>query len=163
MGKLYCSCCGALNCLQSPLLLLMRLYWGWGFVMAGKGKFADPEKVIGFFTSLGIPWPHYTVYFVATVEVVGGLLLLVGLFSRLAGAFLATTMIVAYATAHLDVTRLIFTEPSKFVAEAPFLFLLASLLVMAFGPGGFSIDRLLKRKCGAPCAPNSCAPCPPKK
>jgi len=44
--------------LQSLLLLIIRLYWGWGFFETGKGKLMDVQKPTAFFQSLGIPFPH---------------------------------------------------------------------------------------------------------
>ena len=43
--------------LQSPFLLAVRLYWGWQFMQTGWGKLSDINKVVGFFTNLGIPAP----------------------------------------------------------------------------------------------------------
>ena len=69
--------------LESPFLLAARLYWGWQFMQAGWGKLHDIGKVIGFFTELGIPAPVLNAYFVSALEFGGGLLLLLGLGSRL--------------------------------------------------------------------------------
>jgi putative oxidoreductase len=57
----------------------------------------------------------------------------------------AFTMIVAYITAVYEALTGIFSDPDKFVAAAEFPFLLAALLVLAFGPGAISIDALIKR------------------
>jgi putative oxidoreductase len=54
-------------------------------------------------------------------------------------------MIVAYVTADFEALTSIFSDPDKFVAAAPFPFLLAALLILAFGPGALSIDALIKR------------------
>lgn len=55
-------------------------------------------------------------------------------------------MIVAYFTADHEALKSIFSETDKFTSATPFLFLLTALLVLAFGPGAFSVDRLLARK-----------------
>jgi putative oxidoreductase len=84
------------------------------------------------------------------VECFGGLLLLAGLGARLVSVPLAFTMAVAYVTADREALAAIFSDPDKFTGAAPFLFLLASLLVLAFGPGRFSLDAVwLKTKTGA--------------
>ena len=44
--------------LQSLLLLVIRLYWGWGFFLTGKGKLIDLQRPTEYFQSLGIPFPH---------------------------------------------------------------------------------------------------------
>jgi putative oxidoreductase len=45
----------AVNGLQSPFLLLIRVYWGWLFLQSGIEKFGHIDKVVSFFTDLGIP------------------------------------------------------------------------------------------------------------
>ena len=41
--------------MQSPFLLLVRLYWGWQFIETGWGKVNNIGKVVEFFTTLGFP------------------------------------------------------------------------------------------------------------
>ena len=96
--------------LQSPLLLLIRLYWGWAFFQSGFGKLKDLSAPTQFFTELGIPFPAFNAAMAGTTECVGGLLLLAGLASRLTAIPLIVTMIVAYLTADLDAVKSIFTE-----------------------------------------------------
>lgn len=135
--------------LQSPLLLVIRLVWGWQFAVTGWGKWHDIPKVIGFFTNIGIPWPALNAYVVATSELCGGLCLLLGLLSRLAPVPLIISMLVAYATTEQEALgKLVAGDPDPFFAAAPFLFLLASLIIFIFGPGFFSIDCLLQKKFG---------------
>jgi putative oxidoreductase len=124
------------NHLQSVVLLAVRLIWGWQFFEAGRGKFGDIDKPIGFFTQLGIPLPTLSAYVVATTECVGGLLLMLGLASRLVSIPLAIAMTVAYLTAHRE---------EAFLETAPFPFLLASLIVLAFGPGKISMDHVIDK------------------
>jgi putative oxidoreductase len=131
--------------LESPFLLAVRLYWGWQFMQAGWGKLHDIGKVIGFFTELGIPAPVLNAYFVSALEFAGGLLLVVGLGSRLIALLLAVDMIVAYITADREALFSIISNPDKFIAAAPYTFLFASLLVLIFGPGPFSLDVLVTR------------------
>ncbi len=143
---LYRRAVGSLAWPQSLLLLLLRVVWGWGFVEAGWGKFHSLEKVTGFFTSLGIPAPGFHALLVATVETGCGLLLLMGLFARLAALPLIGTMIVAYFTAESEsLHALLSAEYMKFFEAAPWPFLLACLLVLLFGPGRLSLDALLSR------------------
>lgn len=134
------------NYLQSPFLLIVRLYWGWQFFIAGKGKLSNIAPVIEFFgNDLKIPFPEVNAYLAACTECFGGLLLLVGLASRLTAIPLCFTMLVAYMTAENEALRSIFSDPDKFVTASPFLFLFASLLILIFGPGVFSLDYVVKR------------------
>jgi putative oxidoreductase len=132
--------------LQSPLLLAIRLYWGWHFFLTGKGKLMNIDKVTEFFRSLHIPFPAFNVYLAGGTECVGGLLLLAGLGSRLISLPLIFVTLVAYLTAEFDTVKHIFSDPDKFVSADPFLFMLAALLVLAFGPGAFSLDEMIERK-----------------
>ena len=136
-------CCG--NLLQHPILLIMRLYWGWSFFQTGLGKLKDLSKVTDFFQSLGIPFPHQQAILAGCTECFGGLLLAVGLASRLVSIPLTVVLIVAYATAESDSLKAIFSDPDKFTGATPFLFLVAVLIVLAFGPGVFSLDWVIGR------------------
>jgi len=135
----------AANLLQSPLLLVIRLYWGWQFFQTGLGKLSNIPKVIGYFTELGVPAPAFNAYFIALLEAGGGILLLLGLGSRLIAVPLAIDMIVAYVVGDREALSSIFSDPGKFYAAAPFTFLCASLVVLFFGPGLFSLDTLIAR------------------
>lgn len=139
---------GASASLQSLLLLAVRLYWGWQFMQTGWGKLSDIHKVIGFFTDLGIPAPTLNAYFVASLEFGGGLLLILGLGSRLVALPLVIDMIVAYIAADRDAFFSIISNPDKFTGAAPYTFLFASLLVLIFGPGKASLDAFLTGRIG---------------
>ena len=136
--------------LQSPFLLAVRLYWGWQFAQTGWGKLSDIHKVIGFFTDLGIPAPALNAWFVSSLEFAGGLLLILGLGSRLIALPLLIDMIVAYTTADREALFSILSSPDKFMAAAPFTFLMASLIVLVFGPGKASLDALLAGRLWSP-------------
>lgn len=144
--RIYERFCGAGTSLQSPLLLAVRLYWGWQFAQTGWGKLHHLAKITEFFASLGIPFPAFNAQFVSGLEFVGGLLLIVGLASRLTGFLLATNMLVAYWTADHEALLSVFSDPGKFYGADPYTFLFASLLVLIFGAGFFSLDAtILKR------------------
>jgi putative oxidoreductase len=134
------------NSLQSPFLLLVRLYWGWQFAQTGWGKLSDINKPINFFTSLGIPAPVLNAWFVSGLELAGGILLILGLGSRLIALPLVIDMVVAYITADREALGKILSDPDKFYAAAPYTFLFASLIVLIFGPGRISLDAMLTGK-----------------
>jgi putative oxidoreductase len=129
--------------LQSPFLLAVRLYWGWQFMETGWGKLTDLGKVIGFFTDLGIPAPALNAYFVSALEFGAGVLLILGFGSRLIALPLVIDMLAAYITADREALFSIFSNPDKFTAAAPYTFLIASIIVLIFGPGKISADALL--------------------
>jgi putative oxidoreductase len=128
--------------LKSVLLLALRLYWGYSFFQTGMGKFHNFDRTVKFFTSLHIPLPTLNVYMAAGTEMIGGILLFVGLFSRWISIPLMFCMGVAYATAERDALHALFSDPDKFVSADPFLFLLTPVIVFTFGAGFFSLDRL---------------------
>jgi putative oxidoreductase len=114
--------------LQTPFLLAVRLYWGWQLMQTGWGKLTDIGKVVNFFASLGIPAPALNAYFISTLEFGGGLLLILGLGSRLIALPLAIDMLVAYIAADREALFSIISNPDKFTGAAPYTFLIASLL-----------------------------------
>ena len=71
------------------------------------------------------------------LELVGGILLALGLGGRLIALPLTIDMIVAYITADREALTSIFSDPGKFYNAAPFTFLMASLIVLIFGSGTF--------------------------
>jgi len=131
---------GGISHLQSPFLLAVRLYWGWQFFQTGLGKLMHIPKVVGFFTTLGIPFPAFNAYFVSSLECVGGALLFVGLGSRIIALPLTIDMLVAYIAADREALFSIFSDPGKFYAADPYTFCFAALLVLIFGPGKISMD-----------------------
>jgi putative oxidoreductase len=144
MIKLHSYLVKTASFLQSPFLLLIRLVWGYQFFEAGLGKLQDIEKFVKVLTELNVPMPQVNAYLAAGTECVGGFLMMLGLFSRIISIPLVFTMIVAYATAHnADVQALFNGDPEAFFAASPFLFLFSTLIVLIFGPGAISLDRLI--------------------
>jgi len=131
---------------QSPLLLAIRLYWGWQFFGVGLGKLRNLEKTAEYFGQLHIPFPHFNACLAGATECAGGLFLLAGLGSRLVVLPLIFTLTIAYLTAEIETVKHIFSDPDKFVTATPFLFLLACVIILVFGPGVFSLDWLLAKR-----------------
>ena len=131
--------------LQSPFLLVLRLYFFWQLFLTGKGELSNIGKVSEFFTSLGIPLPTLNAYFIGSLECFGSLLLIIGLASRPLALLIVISMSVAYLAADFEAVSNIFNDPDKFVKGDPFPFLFTALIVLVFGPGLFSIDALLKQ------------------
>lgn len=147
--KLYARFAALVSYLQSPFLLVVRLYWGWQFAQSGWGKLHHLDKITDYFTSLNIPSPAITAHFVAGLELVGGILLILGLGSRLIGLVLTFNMLVAYWTADREALTSVFSDPGKFYVADPYTFLFASAMILVFGAGLFSMDALLAKRCRA--------------
>jgi len=132
--------------LQSPMLLAVRLYWGFQFAQTGWGKLHNLPKITGFFASLNIPFPAFTAHFISGLEFVGGILLILGLFSRPIALLLAGNMLVAYWTADREALTSIFSDPGKFYAADPYTYLFASLMILIFGAGFFAVDTFIAKR-----------------
>jgi putative oxidoreductase len=145
LRSLYRSFFAVVDYLRSPFLLAVRLYWGWQLIQSGWGKLHNLPKVTEFFTSLNLPMPAQMALFISCVELFGGIFLAVGLLSRLTALVLTVNMIMAYVTADREALRSIFSDPDKFYAAAPYVFLIASLIILIFGPGKVSLDTLLDK------------------
>src|SRR5215470_13094842 len=81
--------------LQSPFLLLVRLYWGWQLIESGWGKLHHLDKVTDFFTSLNLPMPAQTALAISSLEFFGGIFLAIGPLSRLTALVLTINMVMA--------------------------------------------------------------------
>jgi len=144
--KLYQLLIDLASKLQPVLLLAVRLYWGYQFTQTGWGKLNNLGRVTHFFGSLGIPAPAINAAFISGLEVVGGILLALGLGSRLVSLLFVGDMFVAYVAADREALLSFFTDPDKFVGAAPCTFLCASLLILIFGPGPWSLDAAIGRR-----------------
>ena len=132
------------NYLRSPLLLAIRIYFFWQLFQTGMGKLGNIAKVTQFFSSLGIPLPGLNAWFVGSLECFGGLLLVIGLFSRPIAFMIFVSMTVAYVTADTEAFASFISDPDKFVKADPFVFWFAALIILSFGPGLISLDALGK-------------------
>ena len=138
-----------LNYLQSPVLLLVRIYFFWQLMIAGFGKLTNLGKVSEYFASLGLPMPALNALFIGSLECFGSVLLMIGLASRPFALLITIAMIVAYlVTPDIEAVKLLFAlppHPHHFFKAAPFPFLLAAVIVLIFGPGKISLDAFAKR------------------
>jgi putative oxidoreductase len=127
--------------------LLTRLVMGQAFYFTGRGKLANPEGIVEFFTSLGIPFPGANAAFISRLEYYGGMLLIVGLCTRVVAFLLSSTMVVALMTADKAdfVTALKGTTDKGLTDVVPFVYLMLLLWLVIYGPGVVSLDALLKR------------------
>ncbi|MGH8772781.1 MAG: DoxX family protein [Burkholderiales bacterium] len=121
--------------------LVARICVGWVFLWSGWGKLNNLSVVIENFVGWGIPYSEFMAPFVSAVEFVCGLLLLLGLFTRLAAAPLAIVMIVAIRSALWEEVDSLET----LLGFSEFAYLAIFLWLAIAGPGAFSLDHLLQR------------------
>ena len=144
----YEAFCVILNSLKNPLLLAIRLYWGWQFAVDGYGKLTHLDRVAEYFGGeLHLPAPAATALFVGVVELVGGILFAAGIGSRLVSIVLFVNMTVAFLAAPDDRVNFshIFSKPEDFYGASPYTYWFAALLIMILGPGWFALDTVVHR------------------
>jgi len=124
---------------QSLSLLLARLVMAYGFYEPAVKKWKDMDGIATWFGSLGIPFPTLNAYMAATTEILGVVLLTLGLFTRLISIPLMVVMMVAIATVHFS---------HGFAAgdngfEIPLYYMLFLFIFTAYGAGKYSLDYLI--------------------
>lgn len=122
-------------------LVILRIVLGIAFVIHGWGKLSGGVGgVAGFFGGmLGIPAPELMAWVVTIVELVGGILLIVGALTQIAGILLALDMLGAIFFAYLR-TGAPFIENSAIPWEKEAVFAAAALCLALAGPGAWSVD-----------------------
>jgi putative oxidoreductase len=136
-----------MDLLQSPLLLAIRLYWGWQFAQDGWGKLTHINTVAHFFASLHLPAPGMTALAVALVEFLGGILFAFGIASRVVSLVLFVNMTMAYLSVPDDRVNFfhILSKPDDFYNATPYTYWFAALLILVFGPGRIAIDAFFSK------------------
>jgi putative oxidoreductase len=83
-------------------ILIIRLMAGSVFFWEGILKFVYTNQGVGRFTKLGFPFPETTAHFVATFEIIGGLFLILGLFTRITSFYFIVQMVIAVLTTKIS-------------------------------------------------------------
>jgi uncharacterized membrane protein YphA (DoxX/SURF4 family) len=123
-------------------LLLLRILVGWVFFSEGIQKFLFPAALgVGRFVKIGIPVPQYIAPFVGVVEIVFGLLLIAGLFTRLATAPLLIDIAVAIATTKVPMLLKQGFWAAMHEGRTDFCMLLGLIAIALCGAGAFSFDQ----------------------
>ena len=122
--------------------LAVRILVGVAFVLTGWGKLHNLDGTASFFAELHIPLPHFNAVFASTVEFVGGLLLILGLGTRIAALFLIGVMAVAFFTAILPKADSVLDLFSTIELTYLVIFVWLGLS----GAGKVSLDHLLFRR-----------------
>jgi uncharacterized membrane protein YphA (DoxX/SURF4 family) len=137
--------------------LLLRLMAGGVFLWEGILKFVYVNQGVGRFTKLGMPFPHFTADFVGYLEIVGGLLLLSSLMTRLIAIPFIIEMIVAIVSTKISLY--LGTSPLPLPPSPPqfgmwavlhevrseYAQLLTTVFLLINGPGKWSLDAFLQR------------------
>jgi len=123
--------------------VLTRLVIGSAFHFTGDGKLHNLDRTTQFFSSLGIPFPHFNAIFIASLEFFGGLCLMFGLAARIFAALLSCSMIVALITS--DGQEWLQKFPADITDVTSFTYLLFLIWLVLYGPGPVSIDKLLSK------------------
>ncbi|MFV2071733.1 MAG: DoxX family protein [Thermoanaerobaculales bacterium] len=130
--------------------LVTRIVIGLAFFHTGVGKFRHFDNIVGFFQGLGIPFPAFNAGLVASMETVGGIMLILGLFTRFFASGLSITMVVALITADSASFLASWSSASE---NSPtdvtaFVFLLFMLWLVFYGAGKVSLDAVLRKVLG---------------
>jgi putative oxidoreductase len=121
--------------------LFARITVGYVFMLTGWGKLHNLPEVVENFTSWGIPYPQILTPFVSGVEFFGGLLLMLGLLTRISAGALGVVMIVAIKSARWGEVDSLGT----LLGFDEFLYLALFLWLAIAGAGAVSVDALLRR------------------
>jgi putative oxidoreductase len=139
--------------LQFLAPLVTRITLGHAFFLTGRGKIANIDDFVGFMAARGIPFPEANAAFVARLEYYGGMLLVLGLMTRLMALMLSGTMVVALLGERQQFLESWRWEGDVGPTDIPSLvFLLLLGWLILFGPGALSLDKLVSRwlRVGAP-------------
>ncbi len=126
---------------------LVRLVTGWVFLSEGIQKFLYPEQLgIGRFSRIGIPSPETLAPFVATVEIVCGTLLLIGLLTRMAAVPLIINMLVAISSTKIPILLNEGLWRAAHESRTDLAMLCCSLFLLTVGAGPLSLDYQLYQR-----------------
>jgi putative oxidoreductase len=123
-------------------LLIARIAMAGEFIPSGWGKLGNLPKLTAYFATLGIPAPALNAAASATTELVGGILLLIGLGTRFAAAALTVVMTVAILTARIHDVH---TIGDFFYLPEP-AYIVIFLVLISQGAGRISVDQLIANR-----------------
>lgn len=122
--------------------LILRIVLGLTFFVHGLVKFQGGiENIVGWFESIGLP--GFLAYGVALIEIIGGLALVLGLFSRVVSGLLALLMVGAILKVKLAVGFLGNGQTAGY--ELDIAFLAMALVILITGSKAYALDQLILR------------------
>ncbi|WP_339735152.1 DoxX family protein [uncultured Sunxiuqinia sp.] len=126
---------------------MIRLMVGVVFLSEGIQKFLFPAiRGAGRFEKIGLPSPEFLGSFVGSFEIVCGLLILIGLYTRLASIPLIIIMLVAISTTKVDILLNDGFWMMMHAARTDYAMLLGSLFLLLKGAGQWSVDWQVEKK-----------------
>lgn len=141
---------GSLATRAPAALVLARLAVGAVFLCEGIQKFLFPAvQGVGRFARIGLPAPEVLAPLVGSFEIVCGLLVSIGLLTRLAAVPLITIMLVAISTTKVPILLGRGFWAMAHEARTDWSMLLCSTLLLVVGAGAWSLDALLTRSAAA--------------
>lgn len=126
----------------------MRLSFGYFWLETGWAKLQNLDGFTQRFIGWEIPFPAFSAGLSAWTELIGGALLMLGLFTRLTCIPMAINMIVAIALVVIKNVSGI----NEFVELDETLYTLIFVWLMLAGPGTASLDYFIARRLGLPIA-----------
>jgi putative oxidoreductase len=138
------------NLEKKPLpYLLVRMIVGFVFVSEGIQKFLFSDSLgVGRFIKIGIPAPEVMAPFVGVVEIVCGVLILVGFLTQIAAIPLIIDMLVAISTTKIPILLEKGFWAMAHEARVDWSMLLGSIFLLMVGGGLWSLDYLIARRRG---------------
>jgi putative oxidoreductase len=130
--------------LKPLALLLLRFALGVIFVYHGLPKLTHSEQWVQNFHHMG--FPGFFAYIAGVLETFSGAILMVGLFTRIAGLLLAIEMAVALVKVHGLITH----PANVHVYEFPLSLCVGLFVLATVGAGPISFDRVLFERRGGP-------------
>jgi putative oxidoreductase len=131
----------------SKTTILIRLMVGVVFISEGIQKFLFPEiRGTGRFIKIGIPAPEFFGPFVGTFEILSGILILLGLFTRLAAIPTLIIMLVAIASTKTVVLAEQGFWEMMHGSRTDWSMLLGSIFLLIKGSGAWSVDNHLNKR-----------------
>ncbi|MBM3860735.1 MAG: DoxX family protein [Verrucomicrobia bacterium] len=128
-------------------VLLIRLMVGAVFLSEGIQKFLFPDEVgAGRFAKIGLPSPGFLGPFVGCFEIVCGVLVLLGLLTRLASIPLLTIMAVAIATTKIPIFLKSGFWKMAHDSRTDFSMVMGAMFLLFVGAGAWSLDAWLRRR-----------------
>jgi len=127
--------------MQDLSLLLIRLILAFGFYTPAMMKWNDIHAIGDWFKSLGYPLPYLNAYMAGITEVLGVILLIIGIGTRYISLLLIFVMFVAITTVHLANGF----EAGNNGFEIPIYYAVMLFVLFAFGSGKYSLKTIIKK------------------